>query len=216
MSGAIAAGALVVGSSIYSARQQKKAGEAAARAQEAGGELIYQQFKDTEARLAPYSDAGLPAFQQQQALSGALGPVAQRAAFNAYQESPGVAFLRERGLRGIERSAAAGGDLFGGNVEKAKIDYSQGLALQDFGNYFNRLGAITGTGLAAAQAIGGVGGQAAQGQAQMIAGAGADRAAARIGATNSYMSGLQMLGGGLSGFSGGNTWQQNLGGFFGG
>lgn len=217
--GIIAGVATGIGASVIGAKSQKKASQAqadaqlqgaqsASQAQEKAAELIYQQFKDTEARLAPYSDAGLPASQKQQALSGALGPEAQQTAYDEYVESPGVAFARERGLRAIDRNAAAQGSLVGGNRDKARIDFAQGLAEQDFSNYFNRLGSITGTGLSAAQAIGGVSGQAAQGQAQMTAGAGQtlgagqagagqSLAAGQMGAAQSYQSGIGALGTGI-------------------
>jgi len=182
-------GASLVGSAMSSSAQ-KKAGREAADAQRESGDLIYKQFKDTEGRLLPYSQGGLGAFKQQQALSGALGRDAQQTAYDAYAESPGVAFLRERGLRGIDRGAAApgGNDLFSGNVDKARIDYSQGLALQDFSNYWNRLGSVTGTGLAATQAIAGVGSQAAQGQAQAVSNAGLYGAQSKIAQANTYQS----------------------------
>lgn len=179
-----------------SADAQESAGQTAAQAQTDAADLLYKQFKETEARLLPYSEGGLPAFQQQQALSGALGQEAQQTAYDQYTESPGVAFARERGLRGIERSAAApgGSDLFGGNVEKAKIDFSQGLAMQDFNNYWNRLGSVTNTGLAATQAIGGVGSQAASGQAQLTAGAGQSLADAGVAKAQTYQSALGNVG----------------------
>ena len=195
----LASVAVSVGSSVMSANASKSAARTAAGAQKDAGDQIYRQFKETEARLLPYSQGGLKAFKQQQALSGAEGAKAQQDAYNAYVESPGVAFARERGLRGIDRGAAApgGNDLFSGNVDKARIGYSQGLALQDFGNYWNRLGSVTGTGLAATQAIGNVGSQAAQGQAQMTSNAGLTTAQGQVAAGQSYQSGLSSLGSAL-------------------
>lgn len=193
---AIGATTLGVASTLKAGSDAKKGAQAAADAQTAAGDQIYKQWKEFEARADPYATGGLPAYEQQQALSGAQGAEAQQAAYDQYVESPGVAFMRERGLRGIDRNAAArgGNDLFGGNVEKAKIDYSQGLALQDFNNYWNRLGSVTNTGLAATQAIGGVGSQAASGQAQLTAGAGQSLAQGRIASGQAYQSGFQNLG----------------------
>jgi len=197
MSGWAVGGAVIGG--IIAAEGSKSAAKTAAGAQRESGEIIYKQFKETEKRLLPYSEGGLKAFEQQQALSGAEGPEAQQAAYDAYAESPGVAFARERGLRGIDRGAAApgGNDLFSGNVDKARIGYSQGLALQDFNNYWNRLGSVAGTGLAATQAIGGVGSQAAQGQAQAVSNAGLMTAQGQVAAGQSYQSGLSSLGSAL-------------------
>lgn len=198
--GIIAATTISAGVGYLGARKAAKSQEAAANtaagAQERGAELIYQQFKDTEANLKPFitGEGGPQSFQMQQALAGARGPEAQQEAFDQYVESPGVAFLRERGMRGIEQNAAAQGNLFSGNTLKALSQFNQGLALQDFNNYYNRLGSLTGVSLGAASALGGVGGNAAAGQAGLISGAGAERAAGQVAQGRTYQSAFDSLG----------------------
>lgn len=76
-------------------------------------------------------------------MSGALGPEAQAQAFQQFQESPNVAFLREQGLREIGSGLGAAGKLGGGDRLRELTKFSQGLALQDLQNQFNRLGATT-------------------------------------------------------------------------
>ena len=105
--------------------------------------------RDAQSRYEPY--AGDEAQEIRKALSGALGPEAREEAYANYRESPGVAWARERGLREINRNAAAGGAMSSGNRYKAITEFSQGLAEQDFNNYWNRLGEIAGTGFTAAQ-----------------------------------------------------------------
>jgi hypothetical protein len=195
--GIVAGAAATVGSALIGKKGQKKAAETAAQSQKEASELIYDQFQETKQALDPYSSGGIPAFERQQALSGSLGPEAQEEAYSEYVESPGVAFARERGLRGIERGAAAGqygGDIFSGNVEKAKTEFATNIALQDFHNYYNRLGSVTGTGLAATKAIGGVGSEASQGQAEYIAGAGLERGAGQLQQAQTYQSAFQNIG----------------------
>ncbi len=97
----------------------------------------------------PYQKDAGAAFRKQQALSGALGPDAQRQAYEEFTESPGVAFLREQGMRGLESKAATTGRA-GGTRLKAISEFNQGLALQDFQNQFARLGTVTNTQLEAA------------------------------------------------------------------
>ena len=176
-----------------SAKGAEKAAETAAGASDRSAEIIEKQFQTTKEALDPYIAGGPAAFEQQQALSGALGADAQRQAYADYVESPGVAFAREQGLRGINQQASAMGGLGGGNRLKRLTEYSQGLALQDFNNYFNRLGTVTGTGLTAAQALGGVSGQAAAGQAQMTQLAGSQRAEGQTAAQQAYASGLSNI-----------------------
>jgi len=100
-------------------------------------------------------------FELQQALSGALGPEAQALAFANFQESPGVQFLREQGLAGINRNTAALGGVGGGERLKALSAFNQGLALQDFNNQFARLGQITGVQQGAANVLSNLGAQQA-------------------------------------------------------
>ena len=103
-------------------------------------------------RYNPYTVGGAGAQNQQAALSGALGPEAQAAAFAAFQESPGQKYLREQTERGVLRNAASMGGIGGGNVMRALQENAMGLAQQDFQNQFNRLGTIAGRGMEASDA----------------------------------------------------------------
>ena len=175
---------------------QEDAAETTAQGTESSLDLLRNQALKNEENLGPFIKGSAPAYELQQALSGALGPEAQEEAYANYSESPGVAFMRERGLRGIDRNAAARGDLVGGNTDKARIKFSQGMAEQDFNNYFNRLGAITGTGLSAANALAGVQSASATGQAQLTQQGAYDQA-------NIGMERGRTLASGLEGFASG-------------
>ena len=126
-----------------------------------------QSFNQGVAGLNPFSQGGQQAQQVQLAQSGALGPEAQAQAYQNFQSSPGQDWLREQGERGVTRNAGALGGLGGGNVMKELSRFNQGLASQDFGNQFNRLGSLSGQGLTAATNIGSLRGQ--QGNMQMNA-----------------------------------------------
>ena len=191
MWGAIIGAAVSLFGSKLSSDASKSAAQTQASAETEAARIIEKQFKVAEERLAPFVEGSQEAFQKQQAASGALGPEAQQVAFDEFVESPGVAFAREQGLKAINQNASASGTLRSGNTQKALIEYAQGLAEQDYGNYFNRLGTITGTGLAAAQAIAGVGSQAAQGQATQVASAGRTTAAGQVAGAQSYATGIQ-------------------------
>lgn len=186
------------------AKAATRAEELRAQAAEQALEFQRERFEESKELLSPFVSGGVPAFQRQQALSGALGPEAQREAFQQFEESPGVSFLREQGQRGIERQLSATGGLGGASRLKAISEFNQGLALQDFQNQFNRLGALTGVGLGAAQALSGAGQQVGAGQAQTVLGSaqargqalqagGAARAAGITGITQSFQSGLEDL-----------------------
>ena len=98
----------------------------------------------------PYTQAGIGAYNQQAALSGALGPEAQQKAYAAYQQSPGVAFAQQEAERAILRNASALGGLGGGNVRDELSRRAVGTYMQDFQNQFGRLGDVSAQGYNAA------------------------------------------------------------------
>lgn len=99
--------------------------------------------------LNKWTQPGVAANNMQAALSGAMGNEAQAEAYANFNDSPGQQFLRERGEQAVLRNAAATGGTRGANVMKALSDYGQGMAQQDFQNYFNRAGTVADRGLAA-------------------------------------------------------------------
>ena len=152
------------------AKDAKDAAKDAARVQaEASRTNIAEsarQFDITQEGLRPFQEAGEGALSQQQALLGLSGQDEQQAAFQAFNESPGQAFLRERAERSLVRQSGALGGLGGGNVRSELTRQGVGFAQQDFQNQFGRLGQIAGQGQAAATNIGQFGTQAIGQQGQ--------------------------------------------------
>lgn len=72
-------------------------------------------------------------------LLGLNGAQGQQDAFGQYQESPGVAFMRNQGEQSLERAAAAGGGLASGRTLADANTFGQGVAEQGYGDYFSRL-----------------------------------------------------------------------------
>jgi hypothetical protein len=72
-------------------------------------------------------------------LSGLNGADAAQQAMGGFTTSPGYQFQLSEGLKSIDAGAAARGMLASGQTQKAEMQYAQGLASQDFGNYYNRL-----------------------------------------------------------------------------
>lgn len=122
---------------------------------------LYQQGMNF---LNPYMQQGQQANDLQSALSGAMGPQAQQAAFAQYQQSPGVAFAQKEAERALLRNASATGGLGGGNVLRDLTQLAAGTFMQDYGNQFNRIGAVADRGLSTATTGAGLQGQ--QGQVQ--------------------------------------------------
>jgi uncharacterized protein YneF (UPF0154 family) len=110
-------------------------------------------FDEARGYFQPFQQGGTTAFNQQLALSGALG----RDAFNAArQESPYEQFLFEQGMRGNLAGAAATGGLGGGNVQRELTRFGQGLASQGLQQQIGNLNALSGMGMQGSQALSGL------------------------------------------------------------
>lgn len=108
---------------------------------------------DAAYRQNVYEGQGRNAFNVQAALSGAMGPEAQQQAYDNFISSPGQQWLQEQGERALTRNAAALGGLGGGNVRQELVRQGQGMAQQDFGNYYNRLQQLGAQGQRAAENV---------------------------------------------------------------
>ena len=152
-------------------------------------------FDEARGYFQPFQQGGAQAFQQQLALSGALG----QDAFNAArQESPYEQFLFEQGMRGNLAGAAATGGLGGGNVQRELQRFGQGLASQGLQQQISNLSGLSGMGMQGSQALSGL----ATGRAGALGDIGMNTAqniAAQRGTQAQGVSGLQTQRGGALG-----------------
>ena len=200
MSGAITA-SVVVGA--IGASQASKAAKSAAGAQQAAsaGAIGEQrrQFDLAQEQAEPFRQAGLGALEQQQALLGLSGTEAQQQAFQAFQESPGQAFLRERGEQSLLRSSAAIGGLGGGQVRSALQQQGIGFAQQDLQNQLARLGTIAGQGQAVTSNIAQLGAGTAANVGNLLQAGGQAQASGILGAQQARGQFTSQIGAGLAG-----------------
>ena len=144
---------------------------------------IQDAVKQGQGYVAPYYAAGTPAIGQEGALLGLQGQDAANQAMSTFQQSPGYQWQLGQGLRAIDAGAAAGVRQPGvrsGATIKAEETYGQGLAQQDFSNYFTRLNALAGMGQTAATSEANLG----TGGAGQLVNAGANLQAGITGQTN--------------------------------
>lgn len=116
-----------------------------------------RQFDAMQAGLAPYTQAGEQSLQAQQALSGALGPEAQAAAYAQIQNSAGFQSQLAAGENSILQNASATGGLRGGNTQAAMAQFSPQLLSSAIDQRYNQLGGITQIGQASAAGVGSAG-----------------------------------------------------------
>ena len=196
--------ALVVGGSqlIGSTMQASAAGEAAgiqAGAAEAGIAEQRRQFDALQALLKPYTEAGLPALEAQQAFLGLRGPEAERAAIERISGGERFQELTRQGEEALLQRASATGGLRGGNVQAALAQFRPQVLNQLIEEQYGRLGGMTTLGQRSAAGVGAAGMETGTNVANLLAQQGAARAGGELGEAKAYGS-LFNLPGQLLGF----------------
>lgn len=102
-------------------------------------------------RLSPYEQAGVPALQQLQALTGTLGTEAQRQAISQIEQSPEMQSMIQQGENALLQNAAATGGLRGGNVQAALAQFRPQVLSQLINQQYGRLGGLTDLGVTTTQ-----------------------------------------------------------------
>ena len=132
---------------------QKSASNKAARAQRdaanSANAQLEQNYQRTANNLNPYINAGNSAINTIGALNNGN--------FASFHADPGYQFAFNQGLQALDRSAAARGSLYSGGHSADLINYGQGQADQQYGNYWNRLMQTASMGEGAASNLGSVG-----------------------------------------------------------
>lgn len=168
--------ALSFAGSIIGGNKQKKATKNAEQAQLEAVRLGVQQqdralaeqrrqFDTSRQDQMPWLDAGRGALAQ---LVAQLPGLTAAPDASQFREDPGYQFAFDEGQRAIDRSAAARGTLNSGGTLKALARFGQGMADQQYGQWydrqralqtdkFNRLSAIAGTGQTTATNLGTLG-----------------------------------------------------------
>lgn len=108
--------------------------------------------------------------------------------------SPQYQFTEEQGLEGLDNSAAASGGLLSGGHLAAILNYSQGLASQQYQNIYNNLMGVTSLGESAGAMVGNSGTYAGMGAGSSAMAAGNAAAAGTVGSANAYSNMFGNLG----------------------
>lgn len=147
---ALAGAAIGAVGSIYAANKQSGAAKDAANASnQATQQSIDEQkreFDINQANQAPWLNAGKGALSQMQALNGGD--------FSSFTQSPDYQFALDQGQGALDRDAAARGSLYSGGHSTDVMKFAQGLASQNYNNYYNRLAGLAGVGQTSANQLG--------------------------------------------------------------
>lgn len=150
--------AATVAAGAYAANQKKNAAEDAANQASQASALAraqnQYQYEQTQKNLAPFIQGGA---QAQNSLAQLLGLGGQAPDYSVLTESPQYQFALQQGQQALDRDAAARGTLFSGAHTKDAMRFGQGLASQQFQNYFNNLSSLASRGENAAAGQGNLG-----------------------------------------------------------
>jgi hypothetical protein len=152
----------------------------------AGIEEQRRQFDALRALLQPYTEAGLPALQQQQALLGLQGPEAEQAAIERIRGGETFQALAQQGEEALLQRASATGGLRGGNIQGALAQFRPELLSSLIEQQYGRLGGMTSLGQQSAAGVGTAGMQTGTNVANLLAQQGAARAGGELGQARAY------------------------------
>lgn len=179
----LGAGALQAGAAGDAADAQAAANAAATAEQR-------RQYDQTRQDMMPWMNAGIWGLNQQQN--------ALRGDWSGFEDSPDYLYAYQQGMKGLDRQNAANLSLTSGGADADRIALGQGLASQNFNNYYNRLAGLSGTGQTTATQLGGFGQNAANQIGQNTINAGNARASGYTNTANAWGNALTGLAGGIN------------------
>jgi hypothetical protein len=150
---------IAAGGAIYSANKQSGAAQDAANASNAATQASLdeqkREFDINQQNQAPWLNTGKSALNVLAGMYGLNGQgTAGQPDYSAFYQSPDYTFALQQGQQALDRSAAARGSLYSGGNAVDTMNFGQGLASQQFGNFYNRLAGLAGVGQTAANQLG--------------------------------------------------------------
>lgn len=206
LSGAALAGIAVGGATLVSGYMQGQAAEDAAQIQagsaQAGIAEQRRQFDAMRELLKPYTEAGLPALEAQQAFLGLQGPEAERAAIERIRGGETFKALTRQGEEALLQRASATGGLRGGNIQAALGQFRPQLLSSLIEQQYGRLGGMTALGQQSAAGVGAAGLETGANVANLLAQQGAALAGGELAQGRAFASIPSAISGGLGIYSG--------------
>jgi hypothetical protein len=203
-----------IGGGLMASSASKKASKAQVQASQDANAAQERMFKEQNRLQEPFRQGGLTAQNEIMQLLG-IGGDKNAAGYGSlgksfgqadFEQDPGYAFRQAEGMKALERSAAARGNLLSGSTLKGVQRFGQDLASQEYQNAFNRyqvnrsnklnpLQSLMGAGQSATNVMTNAAGQMGQNEANNFMNAGQARASGYIGSANALSNALGQIGG---------------------
>lgn len=194
-----------VGSSLLGASAAKKAAKAQAAAAAKAQETQLEMYRQTRTDLAPFRETGQEGMYHIADLFGIPTPKNPDGsnpfgveAWKAYTDTPFYQTPYKEGVRALDNSAAARGDLLSSGHLKNLTTYAGDYATKQFGSYMDRLYQLAGMGGNAAAQTGNAALSTGRGVADSQMAAGEAKASGIVGSSNALADGIQGLGNNLA------------------
>lgn len=182
--------AVTVGATLLGSSMQADAAESAAEAQagsaQAGIDEQRRQFDFIQNLLKPYTEAGVPALEAQQAFLGLKGPEEERAAIERIRGGETFQALARQGEEALLQRASATGGLRGGNIQGALAQFRPALLSKLIEQQYGRLGGMTTLGQRSAAGVGDIGFKTGENVATLMGQEGAALARGDIAQAKAY------------------------------
>lgn len=154
--GAVIGGGVALVGGALSSNASKKAANASQQGYDAASAEQARQFDITQQNQQPWLEAGQSALTQQQALLNGD--------FSGFYQLPDYQYALDSGINSVNRGAI--GNLSGGGTAADLVTFGEGLASQNYNNYYNRLAGMSNTGQTTANNLAGYGQNYANQQGQ--------------------------------------------------
>jgi len=204
----IPAAASLIGGAMSSSSAEDAA-QTQADAANRAADLQYKAFKEQQATLKPFLEAGYKGQNRLLdllALSGntgaqGYGSAAKNFGMSDFEQDPGYAFRMSEGLKALDRTAASRGGMLSGAALKGSQRYGQDLASQEYQNAYNRyqtnranilnpLQSLAGQGQTTANTLGNAGANYATNAGNAYMNAGNAAASGYVGSANAWNNAL--------------------------
>jgi len=183
---ALAVGGSALGGSVLQSNASREAAGIQSGAAQSGIEEQRRQFDAMRELLKPYTEAGRPALEAQQAFLGLQGPEAERAAIERIRSGETFQALARQGEESLLQNASATGGLRGGNIQGALAQFRPQMLAGLIDQQYSRLGGMTALGQQSAAGVGSAGIQSGESVANLMAQAAAAQAGGQLGSAKAY------------------------------
>lgn len=202
-----------IGGGVIASSAAKKASRAQVQASQDANAAQERMFQKQMELQEPFRQGGMTAQNEIMQLLGiggdktaaGYGSLGKSFGTEQFQQDPGYGFRQAEGMKALERSAAARGNLLSGSTLKGVQRFGQDLASQEYQNAFNRyqvertaklnpLQSLMGSGQSATNVMTGAAGQMGQNEASNLYNAGQARASGYVGSANALSNALGQIG----------------------